>query len=327
MEPFKLVRAQNNATAIAAAASKETKFIAGGTNLVDLMKLYVESPKQLVDITALNLNQVETQKDGSVKIGALVKNSDLAYHPVISKQYPFLSEALLSGASAQLRNMASVGGNLLQRTRCYYFYDTAFPCNKREPGSGCPAIPGYNRNHAILGTSDKCIATSPSDMCVPMAALGAMIQVQGPKGSRNIPFADFHLLPGETPHIETVLKQGELITAVILPHLPFAAKSHYLKVRDRASYEFALTSAAVAMDISGGKINASRVALGGVGTKPWRSLSAEKVLNGATANTQTYRAAAEAALAGAKPQKYNAFKIELAKRTIVRALETVGGMV
>lgn len=327
MEPFKLVRAQSNASAIALAAPKETKFIAGGTNLVDLMKLYVETPKQLIDINSLNLSKIETQADGSVKIGALVKNSDLAYHPVISKKYPFLSEALLSGASAQLRNMASVGGNLLQRTRCYYFYDTAFPCNKREPGSGCSAIPGYNRIHAILGTSEKCIATSPSDMCVPMAALGAMIQVEGAKGTRNIPFADFHRLPGDTPQIDTNLKQGELITAVILPNLPFAAKSHYLKVRDRASYEFALTSAAVALDISNGKINNSRIALGGVGTKPWRSLAAEKVLNGAPANAQTFRAAAEAALAGAKPQKYNAFKIELAKRTIVRALETVGGMV
>jgi len=327
MEPFKLVRVQNNAAAIAAASLKDNKFIAGGTNIIDLMKLYVETPKQLVDINALNLNQIETQKDGSVKIGALVKNSDLAYHPTISKQYPFLSEALLSGASAQLRNMASVGGNLLQRTRCYYFYDTAFPCNKREPGSGCSAIPGFNRNHAILGTSEQCIATNPSDMCVPMAALGATIQVEGPKGARNIPFGDFHLVPGETPQIDTVLKQGELITAVILPHLPFAAKSHYLKVRDRASYEFALTSAAVALDVSNGKINASRIALGGVGTKPWRSLAAEKVLNGASANAQTYRAAAEAALAGAKPHKYNAFKIELAKRTLIRALETVGGMV
>ncbi len=327
MEPFKLVRAQNNAAAIAAATQKETKFIAGGTNIIDLMKLYIESPKQLVDITALNLNKVETQNDGSIKIGALVKNSDLAYHPIITKQFPFLSEALLSGASAQLRNMASVGGNLLQRTRCYYFYDTAFPCNKREPGSGCSAISGFNRNHAILGTSEKCIATHPSDMCVPMAALGASIQVEGPKGVRNIPFGDFHLLPGETPHIETTLKSGELITAVVLPHLPFAAKSHYLKVRDRASYEFALTSAAVALDISNGKINASRIALGGIGTKPWRSLAAEKTLNGAVANAQTFRAAADAALAGAKPQKYNAFKIELAKRTIVRALETVGGMV
>ncbi len=327
MEPFKLVRAQSNASAIAAATPKETKFIAGGTNLVDLMKLYVETPKQLIDINSLNLNKIETQADGSVKIGALVKNSDLAYHPIIKKQYPFLSEALLSGASAQLRNMASVGGNLLQRTRCYYFYDTAFPCNKREPGSGCPAISGFNRNHAVLGTSEKCIATSPSDMCVPMAALGAMIQVEGAKGTRNIPFADFHRLPGDTPQIDTNLKQGELITAVILPNLPFAAKSHYLKVRDRASYEFALTSAAVALDISNGKINNSRIALGGVGTKPWRSLAAEKVLNGAPANAQTFRAAAEAALAGAKPQKYNAFKVELAKRTIVRALETVGGMV
>lgn len=326
MEPFKLVRAQNNATAIAAASPKDSMYIAGGTNVLDLMKLNVENPKQLIDITGLNLNGIEAQKDGSVKIGALVKNSDLAYHPTIMKQYPMLSEALLSGASAQLRNMASVGGNLLQRTRCYYFYDTAFPCNKRAPGSGCPAMDGYNRNHAVLGTSDKCIATNPSDMCVAMAALGATIQVEGAKGMRNIPFGEFHLLPGETPQYETTLKPGELITAVILPHLPFAAKSHYLKVRDRASYEFALTSAAVALDIANGKINASRVALGGVGTKPWRATAAEKILNGASANAETYRAAAEAAMQGAIPHQYNAFKIELAKRTIVRALETVGGM-
>ncbi len=327
MEPFKLVRAQNNAAAIASVTSKETKFIAGGTNIIDLMKLYIETPKQLVDINALGLNQIETQKDGSVKIGALVKNSTLAYHPVISKNYPMLSEALLSGASAQLRNMASVGGNLLQRPRCYYFYDTAFPCNKREPGSGCSALTGFNRNHAVLGTTENCIATHPSDMCVAMAALGATIQVEGAKGVRNIAFNDFYIIPEKTPQYETILKPGELITAVILPNLPFAAKSHYLKVRDRASYEFALTSAAVALDLSNGKINSSRIALGGVATKPWRSLAAEKVLNGAVANAQTFRAAAEAAMAGAKPHKYNAFKIELAKRTIVRALETVGGMV
>ena len=326
MEPFKLVRAQNNATAIAAAAPRDSMFIAGGTNVLDLMKLNVENPKQLIDITGLSLNGIETQKDGSVRIGALVKNSDLAYHPTIMKQYPVLSEALLSGASAQLRNMASTGGNLLQRTRCYYFYDTAFPCNKRDPGSGCPAMDGYNRNHAVLGTSDKCIATNPSDMCVAMAALGATIQVEGAKGARSIPFSEFHLVPGQTPQYETTLKPGELITAVILPNLPFAAKSHYLKVRDRASYEFALTSAAVALDIVNGKIKNSRLALGGVGTKPWRATAAENVLNGASANSQTYRSAAEAAMIGAKPHKYNAFKIELAKRTIVRALETVGGM-
>ena len=327
MEPFKLVRAQNNATAIAAASSKDTKFIAGGTNIIDLMKLYIETPKQLVDITGLNLNQIETQGDGSVKIGALVKNSTLAYHPTIAKQFPVLSEALLSGASAQLRNMASVGGNLLQRPRCYYFYDTAFPCNKREPGSGCSAIPGFNRNHAVLGTTENCIATHPSDMCVAMAALGATIQVQTAKGIRNIAFNDFYIIPGKTPQYETILRPGELITSVTIPALPFAAKSHYLKVRDRASYEFALTSAAVALDVSNGKINNSRIALGGVATKPWRSFAAEKVLNGATANAQTFKAAADAAMADAKPHKYNAFKIELAKRTIVRALETVGGMV
>jgi xanthine dehydrogenase YagS FAD-binding subunit len=327
MEPFKLVRAQNNAAAIAAASSKDTKFIAGGTNIIDLMKLYIETPKQLVDITGLNLNQIEAQVDGSIKIGALVKNTTVAYHPAITKQFPMLSEAILSGATAQLRNMASVGGNLLQRPRCYYFYDTAFPCNKREPGTGCSAIPGFNRNHAVLGTTENCIATHPSDMCVAMAALGATIQLQTAKGIRNVAFNDFYIIPGKTPQYETILRPGELITSVTIPNLPFGAKSHYLKVRDRASYEFALTSAAVALDLSNGKINNSRIALGGVATKPWRSLAAEKVLNGAIANAQTFRAAADAAMADAKPQKYNAFKIELAKRTIVRALETVGGMV
>jgi xanthine dehydrogenase YagS FAD-binding subunit len=255
-----------------------------------------------------------------------VKNSDLAYHPYIIQNFPLLSAALLSGASPQLRNMATTGGNLMQRTRCPYFYNTDFACNKRVPGSGCAAITGYNRMNAILGTSDHCIATHPSDMCVAMAALGAIIHVQGPKGTRAIPFADFHLLPRQTPQIEHNLKQDELITHVEIPALPFAARSHYLKVRDRASYEFALTSAAVALEIENGKIKGARVALGGVGTKPWRSLAAERALIGAPANMQTYLAAAEAALADAKPYKDNAFKVKLAKRTLVRALTTVEGM-
>ncbi|MDB5111796.1 MAG: FAD-binding molybdopterin dehydrogenase [Mucilaginibacter sp.] len=326
MEPFKFIRAQDNNNAIAAAAVADAKFIAGGTNIIDLMKLNIEKPHQVVDINALKLDKIETLSNGTIRIGALVKNSDLAYHPNISKNYPVLSEALLSGASAQLRNMASVGGNLLQRTRCPYFYDTSYPCNKREPGSGCSAINGYNRNNAVLGTSDKCIATHPSDMCVAMAALGAIIHVQGAKGMRSIPFADFHLLPGKTPSIETTLKHGELITAVDIPVMSFAVKSHYLKVRDRASYEFALASAAVVLDVQGGRIQHARVALGGVGTKPWRSTVAEKVLTGALNNEQTYRTAAEAALSAAKPYTHNAFKIELAKRTLVRALTTVGGM-
>jgi xanthine dehydrogenase YagS FAD-binding subunit len=326
MEPFKFVRAQNAPAALQLHAAPNAKFVAGGTNLIDLMKLNIETPRQVVDINGLKLNTIEKLPNGTVRIGAMVKNSDLAYHPIISKNYPVLSEALLSGASAQLRNMASVGGNLLQRTRCPYFYNTEFPCNKRIPGSGCPAITGFNRNNAILGTSDHCIATHPSDMCVAMAALGAVINVHGPKGSRAIPFADFHLLPGSTPHLENTLRADELITSVDLPAMPYAVKSHYLKVRDRASYEFALTSAAVILNIQNGRIQQAHIALGGVGTKPWRATLAEKVLIGAQANEQTYRTAAEAVLSQAKPYKDNAFKIELAKRTLVRALTTVGGM-
>ena len=326
MEPFKLIRVQDNLTAIRAAGTNQSKFIAGGTNMLDLMKLNIETPKQLVDINKLSLYKIEELTNGGVRIGTLVKNSDLSYDPYIIKNFPVLSEALLSGASPQLRNMASVGGNLMQRTRCPYFYNTDFACNKRLPGSGCAAISGYNRMNAVLGTSDKCIATHPSDMCVAMAALGAIIHVQGSKGVRSIPFADFHLLPGQTPNIEHNLKPDELITHIEIPPLAFAARSHYLKVRDRASYEFALTSAAVALDIQNGTIKNARVALGGVGTKPWRSIEAEKTLIGAPANKQTYRAAAEAALAAARPHKDNAFKVELAKRTLVRALTTVEGL-
>ena len=326
MEPFKLIRVQDNLTAIRAAGTNQSKFIAGGTNMLDLMKLNIETPKQLVDINKLSLYKIEELTNGGVRIGTLVKNSDLSYDPHIIKNFPVLSEALLSGASPQLRNMASVGGNLMQRTRCPYFYNTDFACNKRLPGSGCAAISGYNRMNAVLGTSDKCIATHPSDMCVAMAALGAIIHVQGTKGIRTIPFADFHLLPGQTPNIEHNLKPDELITHIEIPPLAFAARSHYLKVRDRASYEFALTSAAVALDIQNGTIKNARVALGGVGTKPWRSIEAEKTLIGAPANKQTYRAAAEAALAAARPNNDNAFKVELAKRTLVRALTTVEGL-
>src|SRR6202012_1613117 len=326
MEPFKLIRVQDHLTAIRAAGTNRSKFIAGGTNMLDLMKLNIETPEQVVDINKLSLYKIEELANGGVRIGALVKNSDLAYNETIVKKYPVLSEALLSGASPQLRNMASVGGNLMQRTRCPYFYNTDFACNKRLPGSGCAAMSGYNRMNAVLGTSDQCIATHPSDMCVAMAALGAIIHVQGSKGVRTIPFADFHLLPGQTPNIEHNLKSDELITHVEIPPLAFAAKSHYLKVRDRASYEFALSSAAVALDIQNGTIRQARVALGGVGTKPWRSTEAEKALTGAAANKQTYHAAAEAALAAARPHKDNAFKVELAKRTLVRALTTVEGL-
>jgi xanthine dehydrogenase YagS FAD-binding subunit len=320
MQPFQYTKATQAETAIKAGAGVATKFIAGGTNLIDLMKLDVETPKQVIDINQLNLHQVSTLPNGNISIGALVKNSDLAYHPLISKKYPVLSEAILSGASAQLRNMASTGGNILQRTRCPYFYDTAFACNKRNPGSGCSAMDGYNRNHAILGVSDQCIAAHPSDMCVAMAALGAIIHIQGQMGMRAVPFTDFHLLPDKTPHIENVLRPGELITSVEIPTLPYSGRSHYLKVRDRASYEFALTSAAVVLDINGGIIRSARVALGGVGTKPWRAFAAEKVLSGKPANSQTYQLAAAAALQDAKAHLHNGFKIELAKRTLVRAL-------
>ncbi|NCD67763.1 FAD binding domain-containing protein [Mucilaginibacter agri] len=326
MEPFKLIRAQDNLQAIHSAGIKQSKFIAGGTNMLDLMKLNIETPRQVVDINKLSLYKIEEMPDEGVRIGALVKNSDLSYNPFIKTHFPMLSEALLSGASPQLRNMASTGGNLMQRTRCPYFYNTDFACNKRLPGSGCAAINGYNRMNAVLGTSDQCIATHPSDMCVALAALGAIIYVQGAKGIRTIPFADFHLLPAQTPHLEHNLRQGELITHIEIPALPFAAKSHYLKVRDRASYEFALTSAAVALDVQNGIIRQARIALGGVGTKPWRSLDAEKALIGASATESTYKRAADLALATANPYKDNAFKVELAKRTLVRALKTVEGL-
>jgi xanthine dehydrogenase YagS FAD-binding subunit len=326
MEPFKLIRVQDNRTAIHSAGVNRSKFIAGGTNMLDLMKLNIETPQQVIDINKLSLYKIEELANGGIRIGALAKNSDLSYHPYVIKNFPVLSEALLSGASPQLRNMASVGGNLMQRTRCPYFYNTDFACNKRVPGSGCAAISGYNRMNAVLGTSDKCIATHPSDMCVALAALGAIIHVQGAKGTRTIPFADFHLLPGQTPQLEHNLKQDELITHIEIPALQFSTRSHYLKVRDRASYEFALTSAAVALDIQNGIIKAARIALGGVGTKPWRSLEAEKALIGAPANEGTYKRAADMALTTAKPYKDNAFKIELAKRTLVRALKTVEGL-
>jgi xanthine dehydrogenase YagS FAD-binding subunit len=326
MHPFSYTKAADENSAVTAVGpSPQATFFAGGTSLVDLMKLGVEKPNQLVDINSLPLANIEAQGDG-VRIGAMVRNSDLAHNQIISSRYPVLSQALLSGASPQLRNMATVGGNLMQRTRCYYFRDTATPCNKREPGSGCPAIDGYNRIHAILGGSKNCIATHPSDMCVALVALDAIVQTRGPKGERSIPMADFHLLPSDHPERETVLEHGELIVAVDLPASRFAARSHYLKARDRASYAFALASVAAALDIQNGVIRAARIALGGVGTKPWRAIEAEKVLLGKSPSEATYKAAAEAALQGAEPHKYNGFKVELAKRTVIRALATVGGM-
>lgn len=327
MEAFTFIQAKDAASATRAAqASEESKFIADGTNLVDLMKFGVERPHQLVDINRLPLAGIHTLPNGGIRIGALVRNSDLAYDETIAKKYPVLSQALLSGASPQLRNMATVGGNLLQRTRCPYFYDVTCACNKRIPQTGCAALNGYNRTHAILGTSEKCIATHPSDMCVALAALDAVVRVQGPQGQRTIPIAKFHLLPGDTPERENALQPGELITAVDLPAQPFFARSHYLKVRDRASYEFALASAAVALDIQGTRINDCRIAMGGVGTKPWRSMEGEEALKGKPANENTYWAAAAAAVREAKPQKFNGFKIELARRTLARALAAAGGM-
>ncbi len=326
MYPFTYIKAKTNKDAIAAIGSNtNAKFIGGGTNIVDLMKMNIEKPHQLVDITSLDLKKIETLSNGNVKIGALVRNSDLAYHKTIAEKFPMLSKALLAGASAQLRNMATAGGNILQRTRCYYFYDTATPCNKREPGSGCSAIKGYNRMHAILGTSDKCIATHPSDMCVALSALDAIVHVEGINGERTINFLDFHLLPGDTPEKENVLQQGELITAIEIPSSSFAKNSTYLKVRDRASYEFALTSAAVALDIHNGTISNARIALGGVGTKPWRAKEAEQSLINKKATTENFSAAANVALKDAVTYKYNAFKPQLAKQTIISALQMIGG--
>ena len=329
MRTFEFVRPPDSAAAVANAAKAKTaqqgadvRFIAGGTTLLDLMKLNVETPARLIDINRLPLGKIETTPEGGLKIGATVRNSDLAHHPAVQRDYAVLSQALLSGASAQLRNMATTAGNLLQRTRCMYFRDTAMPCNKREPGTGCPAITGSNRMLAVLGTSEQCIATNPSDMCVAMAALEATIHVQGPKGQRAIPIGDFHLLPGSTPNRETVLEPGDLITYVTLPPPPAGSRQVYLKLRDRASYEFALASAAVVMTVAGGKVTRARIALGGVGTKPWRSPEAEAALVGQTASARSFRNAAEAAMRGARPQSENGFKIELAKRCVAHALQT-----
>jgi len=329
MNSFAYSRANDAAGAVnAVAARPRTKFLGGGTNLIDLMKMGVETPVQLVDINRLPLAQIEELAGGGVRIGALARNSDMAEHPLIQGRYPVLGQALLAGASPQLRNMATLGGNLMQRTRCYYFYDPAFPqCNKRNPGSGCGAVNGYNRVHAILGQSEQCIATNPSDMNVALAALEAVVRVQGPKGEREIPFADFHRLPGSTPNVDTNLKEDELITAVDLAAIPFATRSHYLKLRDRASYAFAIVSVATALEIDAGrKITAVRIALGGVAHKPWRAQKAEQQLLGKNADENAFRAAAEAELAAAKGYAHNQFKIELAKRSIVRALNTVAGM-
>ena len=318
---FEFSRATDVADAVRQiAADPQAKFIAGGTNLVDLMKYDVERPVRVIDITRLPLKSVEETASGGLRIGALVPNSDLAYHPLVEKRYPLLSSAILAGASQQLRNMASTGGNLVQRTRCFYFYDVATPCNKREPGSGCSAIHGINRINGILGTSESCIATHPSDMCVALAALEAIVHAAGPAGVRPIAFADFHRLPGDTPHIDTNLKPDEIITAIELPARGFAANYSYLKIRDRLSYAFALVSVAAAFELEGGRIKEVRLALGGVAHKPWRDLEAEAVLRNQTADSNAFAKAAEIVLRDAKGFSHNAFKIDLARRAIVRTL-------
>jgi xanthine dehydrogenase YagS FAD-binding subunit len=313
--------------AIQSAAKSQTaqqgarvRFVAGGTTLIDLMKLNVERPQEIVDINGLPLNRIEPSPAGGLVLGALARNSDVAHHPTVERDYPVLSQALLSGASPQLRNMATTAGNLLQRTRCVYFRDTAHACNKREPGTGCSAIDGHNRMLAILGTSKDCIASNPSDQNVALTALEATIQIEGPKGLRSIPIHDFYLVPGSTPHRENLLEPGDIITSVTLPPPVAGAQSTYLKLRDRAAYEFALASAAIVMKISGGKIQHIRVALGGVGTKPWRSFEAEQALVDRAPSRAAFVKAADAALKDAQPASENAFKVELSRRCIVRAL-------
>jgi xanthine dehydrogenase YagS FAD-binding subunit len=302
------------------AADPQAKFIAGGTNLLDLMKYDVERPARLIDISRLPLKTVEDTASGGLRIGALVPNTDLAYHPAIEQRYPMLASAILAGASQQLRNMASTGGNLLQRTRCHYFYDVATPCNKREPGSGCSAINGINRMHAILGTSEACIATHPSDMCVALAALEATVHVAGPAGERAIAFEEFHRLPGDTPQRDTNLEANEIITAIELPARGFAKNYTYLKIRDRLSYAFALVSVAAALALDGDAISEARLALGGVAHKPWRDKAAEAALRGQPATRATFQKAADMLLRDAEGYGHNAFKIDLARRAIVRAL-------
>ena len=305
--------------AIKVAAQPGAAFLGGGTSLVDLMKIEVLNPGSVVDVTRLDLSRVESSADG-IRLGATATNSAVAAHPEVRRRLPALSEALLSGASPQLRNMATVAGNLMQRTRCAYYRDLAARCNKRNPGSGCDAQDGWTRMHAILGGSEHCIAVHPSDMCVALAALDATIHVRGPRGDRDIPFGEFHLLPGDHPEREFALEPGELVLSVFVPATPVAARSRYVKVRDRLAFAFALTSCAAGLEIAGGSIKTARIALGGVGTKPWRSVEAERALAGELPKREAFRKAAEIALQGAKPRKDNAFKVELANRTIVRAL-------
>jgi xanthine dehydrogenase YagS FAD-binding subunit len=322
MKPFAYERAADPAAAVAAVAREPgARFLAGGTNLVDLMKLEVETPAHLVDVNYLGLDGIEPTADGGLRIGAGVRNSDLAAHPAVRERWPALSQALLAGASGQLRNLATVGGNLLQRTRCAYFQDVSKPCNKRRPGSGCPARAGDHRNLAVLGHSEACIATHPSDMAVALAAFGAIVHVLGPEGhERRVPMPGLHRLPGAEPDRDTVLAQGELITAVELPPLPFAARSRYRKVRDRASYAFAVVSIAAAVDVDGGTIRDCRIAFGGLAHAPWRAEAAEASLRGADVGETAFAAAADAELAQARPLPDNGFKLALAHNLLVRAL-------
>jgi xanthine dehydrogenase YagS FAD-binding subunit len=333
MELFQYTRARTIPEAIGIAAQSTTaqqgapvRFVAGGTTLIDLMKLDVERPTRLVDINGLGLNAIERTPDGGLRIGALVRNAALAHDPAVARDYRVLSEALLSGASAQLRNVATTSGNLLQRTRCMYFRNTTMACNKREPGTGCSALNGDNRTLAILGTSSHCIATNPSDMNVALAALEATVNVQGARGTREIPFVDFHVVPGNTPQLETVLEPGDLVTHVTLPPPRPGTTSRYLKLRDRASYEFALASAAVVVEVAGARFRYVRLAMGGVGTKPWRMTAAEQALTGAAVDEATIRQAAAGALRDARPQSENGFKVELAQRCLAHALRLATGM-
>jgi xanthine dehydrogenase YagS FAD-binding subunit len=319
MNRFDYVRAGTVAEAVQAYGAG-ARFIAGGTNLIDLMKYEVEKPGRLIDITRLPLDRIEAHGDG-LRIGALATNAKVAYDDQVTARYPMLRNAILAGASAQLRNAASTGGNLLQRTRCYYFYDVATPCNKREPGSGCTAIGGMNRIHAIFGTSEHCIATHPSDMCIALAALEATVQVSGPQGDRSIPFAEFHRLPGDSPERDTNLAPGEIIVAVDLPESRFPQHYTYLKLRDRLSYAFALVSVAAGLELDGDTVKTARLALGGVAHKPWRNREAEALLAGKPATRESFQAAADLIVAEAKPQSANGFKIDLARRAIVRGLE------
>lgn len=325
MQAFNYQQPHEIAEAIRMIKAPRAKFIGGGTNLVDLMKGGAESPLTLIDVTHLPMAKIELTADGGMRIGAGVRNSDAAHHEELRQRYPLLAEALLSGASPQLRNMATVGGNLLQRTRCYYFYDTAYgECNKRNPGSGCAARQGINRIHAVLGASEACVATHPSDMAVALLALDAVVKVEGPQGARDIALADFHRLPGSTPEIDTQLRPDELIVAVWLPPSRAASHSHYLKVRDRQSYAFALVSVAVALELEGGQIAGARVALGGVAHKPWRAAATEAALTGAPYSQATIERASALAMQGAVPLAHNAFKIELGRRAVARALTVAG---